>query len=95
MPKLLLRWYCCGLAGLRLLQAPSFFSSRISTTQSTDRNPRTQEDETSKRSEKDRVVENRAVARRAAKSGPFDDASSLYDVKEGTHAMPQGSTMGN
>ena len=40
-----------------------------------------------KKSEKDRVVENRAVERRAAKSRLFD-VSLLDDGKEGAHAMP-------
>ena len=56
-------------------------------TQYMDRSPRMPEGVTLKKSEKDKVVENRAEERRAAKSGLFD-VSLVDDAKEGTHAMP-------
>lgn len=52
-----------------------------------DRSLRMQEGVTLKKSGKDKVVENRAVERRAAKSGLFD-VSLLDDVKEGARAVP-------
>lgn len=61
-----------------------------------DRSPRMQEGVILKKSEKDKVVENRAVERRAVKSGLFD-VSLLDNVKEGSscNVMPWEPMKGN